>query len=100
MEIHSIHCPAYLTPAMEDANVIPGKCNCKHTEREYYPDGLFEFDVGDRSAPGDDYPAMLRLAIQRKSEMIGLAHQLLVAIANSDERQVFTFSGKLRKVND
>ena len=75
-------------------------------DRNCYPDGLFEFDTSDRSAPDNNPPAMLRLRLREKDQMLGLVNELLAAIIDDqnggryDAKAVVVFSGKLTEVDE
>ena len=72
----------------------------KIPRRDCYPDGLFEFDTSDRSAPDNNPPAMLRLRVKEKVVVLGLISELLAMVANDDYSRSLTFSGKLTEVDE
>ena len=69
-------------------------------DRIIYPNGIYEFDTSDRSAPNDNPPAMVRLVVTNKHEMAGMIDQLMRAILNHEDRISMSFSGKLTEVNE
>lgn len=69
-------------------------------KRDCYPDGLFEFDTRDRSAPGENPPAMLRLRFHDKYDLMDLIEWAVRELRSQNCSPMYAFSGKLKEVDE